>query len=72
MLNGSFKSLWNRAVFSMGGLWAVLVYMIWESGQLTTVVDRQVFMTVIVCGFLVIYFSGFVIAKRNSKKKQGA
>ena len=71
MLNGSFSGLWNRALLIMGAVWAVLVFLIWESNQLETAVDRQVFLTVVVAGFLVVYFSGFVINARNRKKRTG-
>lgn len=68
MLNGTFKGLWNKAVLLMGALWAVLVFMIWESNQLATAADRQIFLTVVICGFLVVYVSGFFIEVRNRKK----
>ena len=68
MLNGTFKGLWNKAVLLMGALWAVLVFMIWESNQLATAADRQIFLTVVICGFLVVYVSGFLIEVRNRKK----
>ncbi len=68
MLNGSFKGLWNKAMLFMGALWAVLVFMIWESNQLETAADRLVFLTVVISGFLVIYVSGFFIEARNRKK----
>lgn len=71
MLNGSFKGLWNKAVFFMGALWALLVFMIWESGQLVTSFDRQIFFAVVISGFLVVYVSGFFVEARNRKKKAG-
>ena len=58
MLNGDFNGLWNRAVLIMGALWAVLVFMIWETNQLETAGDRQVFLTVVIGGFLVVYQIG--------------
>lgn len=71
MLNSDFNGLWNRAALLMGALWAVLVFMIWETNQLETAGDRQVFLTVVIGGFLLTYVSGFVIATRNKKKKTG-
>ncbi|PWW82466.1 hypothetical protein CR164_05610 [Prosthecochloris marina] len=68
MLNGSFKGLWNKAMFLMGGLWAVLVFLIWNSNQLPTTIDRQIFLVVIVCGYFLVYFSGFFIEARHRKK----
>ncbi len=69
MLKSGFKTMWNRAVLFMGVLWAVLVFMIWESGQLPTADDRRIFLTVVAGGFIVVYISGFVIEARNRKKK---
>ena len=69
MLNGTFRGLWNKALLLMGALWALLVFMIWESNQLETAGDRLVFLTVVISGFLVIYFSGFVIEVFDRKKK---
>ncbi len=69
MLNGTFKGLWNKAVLFMGILWAALVFMIWESGQLVTSFDRQIFLAVVVIGFLIIYVSGFYVEARHRKKR---
>lgn len=52
----------------MGGLWAVLVFLIWNSNQLPTTIDRQIFLVVIVCGYFLVYFSGFFIEARHRKK----
>ncbi len=68
MLNGSFKGLWNKAMFIMGGLWAVLIFLIWNSNQLPTTIDRQIFLVVIVCGYLLVYSFGFFIEARHRKK----
>lgn len=66
---GSFTKLWNIAVFSVGAGWLALVYIIWDSGQLATVTDRQIFLFVIMIGFLLIYFGGFLIDALHRKKK---
>ncbi len=71
MLKGSFKSLWNRAVLFVGGVWLVLVFLVWETNQLATALDRQIFLAVVVCGFLFTYLSGFVIEARHKKKQAG-
>jgi len=71
MLKGSFKSLWNRAVFFVGILWFVLVYLVWNSGQLETAADRSVFAAVVIAGFLLVYVSGFLIESRHRKKQAG-
>ena len=71
MLKGSFKGLWNKAIFFMGVLWFILVYMIWDSGQLVTATDRQIFMTVVLVGFLLVYVFGFLIESLHKKKQAG-
>lgn len=71
MLKGSFKSLWNRAVLFVGGVWLVLVFLVWETNQLETAQDRQIFLAVVVCGFLCTYLLGFVIEARHKKKQAG-
>lgn len=73
MLPGSFTKLWNVAVFSVGLGWLVLVYLIWESGQLVTAADRLIYLVVITVGFLLIYAGGFLIESlHHRKKKTGA
>jgi len=69
MLVGNFTSLWNRAVFGVGLGWLVLVFLIWQSGQLETSADRAVFAAVLVAGFLVTYIFGFILEARYNKKK---
>jgi len=69
MLLGSFTKLWNMAVFSVGLGWLVLVYVIWESGQLASAMDRQIYLVTIIAGFLVIYAGGFLIEALHLKKK---
>ncbi len=71
MLKGTFKGLWNKAIFFMGALWFILVYMIWDSGQLVTAADRWIFMTVVLAGFLLVYVSGFLIESLHRKKQAG-
>lgn len=70
MLSGSFTKLWNTAVFSVGAGWVVLVYFIWDSTQLVTMADRQVFLVVMSVGFLVVYAGGFIIDGHHRKKKR--
>ncbi len=72
MLNGSFKGLWNKAVLFMGILFAVLVYMIWGSGQLHTPQDRVVFLSVVIIGFIAVYLSGFFVEAQHKKKNAEA
>ena len=69
MLLGSFAKLWNIAVFSVGAGWLVLVSIVWNSGQLATVTDSQVFFFVLMAGFLLIYSGGFLINARHRNKK---
>ncbi len=71
MLNGSFKGLWNKASLFMGVLWVALVYMIWESGQLHTLQDRVIFLSVVIIGFIAVYISGFLVEAQHKKKKAG-
>ena len=71
MLNGTFKKLWNRSILLIGIIWAVLVFLIWETDQLVTAQDRWIFLTVVVFGFLLVYISGFVIEARHKKKQSG-
>ncbi|ASQ89722.1 hypothetical protein CHL67_01215 [Prosthecochloris sp. GSB1] len=71
MLKGSFKSLWNKAVFFVGIVWLALVYLVWNSGQLETAGDRSVFIAVVIGGFVLVYVSGFLIESRHRKKQAG-
>ncbi|MBC8524845.1 MAG: hypothetical protein ISR54_00555 [Chlorobium phaeobacteroides] len=71
MLVGSFKSLWNRAVFYVGLGWLVLIALIWNTDQLATSADRQIYIGVIAAGFLLVYVSGFII-EAMYKRKQAA
>jgi len=70
-MNYSFKTLWNVMFLAIGPVWFLLVWMIWSSGQLTTAHDRILYFALIIPGFILIYFSGFLIQKRHAKKKQG-
>lgn len=70
-MNHSFSKLWNMMFVFVGPVWAVLVWMIWSSGQLRTTTDQQLFLFLIIPGFILIYFSGFLIQKRHAKKLQG-
>jgi hypothetical protein len=67
-MNERFTSLWNITILVTGILWAMLVWMIWTSGQLQTPADRQVFLLVVIPAFVLIYVSGFIIAKRHFRK----
>ncbi len=69
MLSYSFKTLWNRTFLAVGPLWFVLVFFIWGSGQLVTMQDRVIFLSVVIPGFIAIYISGFLIEKWHKKKK---
>ncbi len=71
MLVGSFKSLWNKAVLYIGLGWLVLIALIWNTDQLATQVDRQIFVGVIAAGFLLVYVFGFII-EAMYKRKQAA
>ena len=70
-MNYSFKTLWNVMFLAVGPVWFLLVWMIWSSGQLKTANDHTLFLALIIPGFLVIYFSGFLIQKRHAKKTEG-
>ena len=69
MLSYSFKTLWNRTFFFVGPVWFVLVSFIWASGQLVTPQDKFIFLSIVIPGFVAIYFSGFLIEKWHKKKK---
>ncbi|MEI8031914.1 MAG: hypothetical protein WCH05_00995 [Chlorobiaceae bacterium] len=67
----SFKRLWNGMFLFVGPGWSLLVWMIWSSGQLNSPADKIIFLSVVIPGFLFIYFSGFFIEGWH-KRKQGA
>jgi hypothetical protein len=67
-MNNSFKTLWNRLFLVTGPVWFLLVWMIWSSGQLKTAEDHNIFLSLIIPGFILIYLSGFMIQKRHAKK----
>ncbi len=67
-MNYSFKTLWNITFAFTGPVWALLAWMIWDSGQLKTPGDHALFLGLVVPGFMLIYFSGFLIRKRHAKK----
>ncbi len=69
MLVGSFKGLWNKAVFYVGLGWLVLIIMIWNTDQLAGTDDRLIFLAVIVGGFLITYAFGFVIEAMYKRKQ---
>jgi hypothetical protein len=71
-MNQSFKTLWNITFVVTGILWASLVLMIWTSGQLKTPQDQIIFLCVVIPAFVLIYLSGFLIAKRHTKKLESA
>ena len=68
-MNYSFKRLWNRAFLFVGPAWFLLVWIIWSSGQLITVVDKITFVGIVIPGFLIVYSSGFFIEGWHEKKK---
>ena len=70
-MNYSFKQLWNATFYAIGPVWAVLVWMIWSSGQLKTAQQELMFFGVVIPGFILIYLSGFWIRNRHAKKMQG-
>lgn len=69
-MNNSFNSLWNKMFLFVGPVWFLLVWMIWSSGQLQTAADQQIFLTLVIPGFILIYVSGFLIQKRHAKKME--
>jgi len=69
-MNNSFKSLWNKMFLFVGPVWFLLVWMIWSSGQLKTAADQQIFLGLVIPGFILIYVSGFLIQKRHAKKME--
>ncbi len=71
-MNQSFKTLWNITFVVTGLLWATLVWMIWISGQLKTPQDQIIFLCVVIPAFVLIYLSGFFIARRHTKKPESA
>lgn len=71
-MNNNFKTLWNITFLATGPIWGVLVWMIWTSGQLKTQYDEIIFFSVVIPAFILIYLSGFLIAKRHMKKQESA
>jgi hypothetical protein len=43
--------------------------MVWTSGQLRTPQQEILFFSVVIPGFILIYLSGFLIAKRHARKQ---
>lgn len=68
-MNQSFAKLWNITFLVVGPLWALFVWMVWTSGQLRTPQQEILFFSVVVPGFILIYLSGFLIAKRHARKQ---
>jgi purine-cytosine permease-like protein len=68
MLKGSFPELWNKAMIYTGSGWLVLVCMIWVSGHFTDNVERIVFVSVLLSGYIAVYMLGFYIRRRHSRK----
>jgi hypothetical protein len=71
-MHQNFTSLWNITFLVTGILWAMLVWMIWTSGQLTTPDDRVVFLCVVIPAFVFIYLFGFFVAKRHFRKLEAS
>lgn len=65
----SFTTLWNITFLFTGPVWALLVWMVWDSGQLQSEMDRTIFLSVIIPGFIAIYLSGFLIESWHKKKQ---
>ncbi|MGB0130850.1 hypothetical protein [Chlorobium sp.] len=68
-MNQSFAKLWNITFLVVGPLWALFVWMVWTSGQLRTPQQEILFFSVVIPGFILIYLSGFLIAKRHARKQ---
>lgn len=68
-MNQSFAKLWNITFLVVGPLWALFVWMVWTSGQLRTPQQEILFFSVVIPGFILIYLSGFLIAKRQARKQ---
>lgn len=71
-MNQSFRKLWNITFLFVGPLWALFVWMVWTSGQLRTPQQEGLFFSVVIPGFILIYLSGFLIAKRHARKQGSA
>ncbi|ANT64023.1 hypothetical protein [Prosthecochloris sp. CIB 2401] len=69
MLVGGFRELWNRAVFSVGLGWLVLIALVWQSGHLSDASEQLVFIVVLLAGFLATYGLGFAIEARFKRKR---
>lgn len=68
-MNQSFAKLWNITFLVVGPLWALFVWMVWTSGQLRAPQQEILFFSVVIPGFILIYLSGFLIAKRHARKQ---
>ena len=68
-MNQSFAKLWNITFLVVGPLWALFVWMVWTSEQLRTPQQEILFFSVVIPGFILIYLSGFLIAKRHARKQ---
>ncbi|NTW82882.1 MAG: hypothetical protein HGB36_05870 [Chlorobiaceae bacterium] len=71
-MNQSFTKLWNITFLVVTPIWAVFFWMIWTSGQLKTPQNEIMFLCVVIPGFILIYLSGFLIAKRHAIKQRSA
>jgi hypothetical protein len=71
-MNNSFTKLWNITFLVVTPIWAVFVWMIWTSGQLKNPQHELLFFSVVIPGFILIYLSGFLIAKRHALKQKSA
>jgi len=67
-MNYSFKTLWNAMFAVVGPAWALLAWMIWSSGQLKTPQHQTLYLGIVIPGFILIYFSGFMIRKRHANR----
>ncbi|NTU96746.1 MAG: hypothetical protein HGA62_02890 [Chlorobiaceae bacterium] len=71
-MNQSFTKLWNITFLVVAPIWGLFVWMIWTSGQLKTPQHEILFFGVVIPGFILIYLSGFVIAKRHAIRQQSS
>ena len=71
-MHQNFTKLWNITFLVVGPLWGLFVWMVWTSGQLKTAHHEILFLSVVVPGFILIYLSGFLIAKRHATKQNSA
>ena len=66
----SFRKLWNTMFLFVGPALYPLVWMIWSSGQLSSIGDKIMFLCMVIPGVLLIYSSGFFIKGWHEKKKK--